>query len=384
MPKIRFEDVTLIYPFVDAGGIINRKEKKRILEKQKQMPYTSNEGVVAVQHFSATIRNGEFVVIMGPSGSGKTSLLRMLAGLERPSLGNIYYDDEIINRLKPEDRDIAMVFQNCAIYPNQTVYDNIAFPLKNLHMPREEIKEKVEDMLELLKLKGKEMRIADELSGGEKQRVAIARALVRKPKAFLLDEPFSNLDELMRNSLRAELKRIQKKLNITFIYVTHDQKDALLLGDRIIVMKDGIMQQDDTPANIYNYPCNRFCGEFVGYPSMNIFDDIMTENGKFTIFGLEHHLDMKKAKKLSGKKIAVGIRPFDIEIGNEGMLAKIDYCEVDGNDLIIHANIEDKEIMIAQKNAGQHEGRYIPGQDIRIGFDEDYLYLFDEEDNLIE
>lgn len=378
MPKIVFEDVTLIYPFIEVTGIFSRKEKQKILDKQKQMPYTSNEGVVAVQHFSAEINNGEFVVIVGPSGSGKTSVLRMLAGLEKPSLGNIYMGKEIINKVKPEDRDIAMVFQNYSLYPNQSVYDNIAFPLRNQHMPRNEIDEKVNEIISLLRLDGKQNRMPDELSGGEKQRVAIARALVRKPKVFLLDEPFSNLDELMKNSLRIEIKRIQKELGITFIYVTHDQKDALLLADRIIVLKDGIIQQNDTASNVYNNPKNLFCGQFVGFPAMNIFEDILCKNNNFELFGKTYHISNSRIRNNS--KIKVGIRPFNISIGDEGVDAVIRFTEIDGNDLIIHTYINDKEVIVVEKNLNDQGLKYFNNQEVKLNFDENYFYYFDEND----
>ncbi len=376
MHKLIFDDVTLIYPFIEVNGIFNRKEKKKILSNQKQMPYTSNEGVVAVQHFSATINQGEFVVIIGPSGSGKTSILRMLAGLERPSLGNIYIDQEVINKTKPEDRDFAMVFQNYLLYENQTVYDNIAFPLRNQHLPRKEIEEKTNDIISLLKLNGKENRYPDELSGGEKQRVAIAKALVRRPKLFLLDEPFSSLDEMIKNSLRTELKRIQKELGITFIYVTHDQKDALFLADRIIVLKDGIMQQNDTTSNIYNKPKNVFCAKFVGYPTMNIFENIIYKNDGFEFYGKTYYVKNKKLKNDS--KIKIGIRPFDIVISNEGVNATIDYTESDGNDLIIHTNIENKEVVVVEKNVGDSDIKYIHNQNIYLNFNSNRFYYFNE------
>lgn len=382
MPKIVFEDVTLIYPFIEVGGIFNRKEKKKILAKQKQMPYTSNEGVVAVQHFSATINSGEFVVIVGPSGSGKTSVLRLLAGLEKPSLGNIYMGKEKINRAKPEDRDVAMVFQNYSLYPNQTVFDNIAFPLRNQHLPRNVINKKVNEIIGLLKLTGKEDRVADELSGGEKQRVAIARALVRKPKVFLLDEPFSNLDEPMKKSLRTEIKRIQKELDITFIYVTHDQRDALLLADRIIVLKDGIIQQNDTTSNVYNKPKNLFCAEFVGFPKMNIFEDIICENNKIKLFDNTYHISNSKIKNNS--KIKVGVRPFNISISDDGVAAIINYTEMEGNDLIIHANIDGKEIVLVEKNLDESSLKYFAKQKVKLNFDDNYFYYFDENDEGIK
>lgn len=382
MPKVIFKDVSMVYPFVSVTGLFNRKERKELLAKQKAMPYTSNEGVVALQHFNASINDGEFVVIVGPSGSGKTTILRIVAGLEKPSLGEVYFDDELMNNVKPEDRDVAMVFQNYSLYPNQTVYDNIAFPLRNLHLPREEVDEKVKYIVDLLKLNGKEERLPDELSGGECQRVAIARALVRRPRLFLLDEPFSNLDELMKNNLRSEIKRIQKELGITFIYVTHDQRDALLLADRIIVMDDGILQQNDSAINVYNYPNNLFCGEFVGYPTMNIFKDVEVKGNKFVFFNKEYKLTAYQSKQINkDKSLILGIRPFNIEISNEGIDATIKYSEVDGNDLLVHCYFDGKEIVVVEKNLNQVGLKYFNNQKVKLKFDEDYFYLFtnDEE-----
>lgn len=381
MSSVKLNDVTLIYPFVNVTGLFNRKEKKKILERQKQMPYTSNEGVIAVQHFSAEIKDGEFCVIVGPSGSGKSSVLRMIAGLEKASLGNISFGNTVINKVKPEDRDVAMVFQNYSLYPNQTVYENIAFPLQNLHLPRNEVDQKVKDVINLLRLNGKELRLPEELSGGERQRVAIARALVRKPKVFLLDEPFSNLDEMMKNTLRYEIKRIQKELGITFIYVTHDQKDALLLADRIIVMKDGIIQENDSTSNVYNYPNNLFCAEFVGYPKINIFNDIEIKGNKFKLYNYEFNLKNRKLR--NGDKFILGIRPFNIKISDKGISAKVDYSEIDGNDLIIHCVIGDKEILVVENNLNQVGLKYFNNQEVKLEFDENYFYYFDLDEKSI-
>ncbi|MDO4940504.1 MAG: ABC transporter ATP-binding protein [Erysipelotrichaceae bacterium] len=380
MPNIIFKDVTMIYPFVEVNGIFNRKEKKDILQKQQAMPYTSNEGVVAVQHFNATIKSGELTVIVGPSGSGKTTVLRMVAGLEQLSLGEIYFDKTLINDIKPEDRDVSMVFQNYSIYPNQTVYDNVAFPLRNQHLPREEVDEKVNFIIDLLKLNNKVESLPEELSGGEKQRVAIARALVRKPKVLLMDEPFSNLDELIRINLRSEIKRIQKELGITIIYVTHDQRDALLLADRIIVMNNGIIEQDDTAINVYNYPNNLFCGQFVGYPSINIFADVPVNDNKFVFFDKEYKLSSYQMKQIGkDNTITLGIRPFNIAIGNYGVDAIVNYTDVDGKDLLIHCDLNGQEIIIVEKNLNDEGFKYMNGQNVKLTFDENYFYLFNKE-----
>ncbi len=226
------------------------------------MPYTSNEGVVALQHCSFTVKEREFLGILGPSGSGKSTILRIIAGLERPSLGTVWFGDKDYTYEKPEDRDVSMVFQNYALYPNQTVFQNISFPLEVKHTPRGEIKEKVENMCNLLGLSDKMESLPQELSGGERQRVAIGRALIREPAVLLLDEPFSNLDPQLKEKLRIWLKELHQKVQATFIYVTHERNDAMAMSDRIIVLKDGIIQMDDTPLNVYQNPANEFVAEF--------------------------------------------------------------------------------------------------------------------------
>lgn len=262
MADIRLEDVTVIYPFQKVSGIFGRKRKREILERQKAMPYTSNEGVVALQHCSFAVKEGELLGILGPSGSGKSTILRVIAGLEIPPLGSVYFGDNDCTNIKPEDRDVAMVFQNYSLYPNQTVFKNIAFPLEVKHIPRDEIKEKVEKLSVLLEIEDKLESLPQELSGGERQRVAIGRALIREPRVLLLDEPFSNLDPQMREKLRSWLKKLHGSINTTIVYVTHDQYDAMALSDRIIVLKDGIIMMDDTPVKVYNNPANEFVAEF--------------------------------------------------------------------------------------------------------------------------
>ncbi|MBR0137095.1 MAG: ABC transporter ATP-binding protein [Erysipelotrichaceae bacterium] len=379
MPVIRLDDVTKIYPFQEVTGLFDRKRKKMILEKQKAMPYTSNEGVVALQHFSATINDGEFVVILGPSGSGKSTLLRIIAGLDRPDLGTIYFDNIEHNAIKPQDRDVAMVFQNFSLYPNQTVYQNIAFPLEVKHTPREEIETEVKSICEMLNLTNKLNKMPEELSGGEKQRVAIARALVKRPAVLLFDEPFANLDVLMRNSLRNQLKKIHKAYNSTFIYVTHDQYDALSLADRIIILKDGIKQMDDTIANVYNYPVNRFCGEFLGSPAMNFIDDVqLRRDGRFTLFDQQLYLPEQIRKKIHKDTLAdVGIRGVNIRIGHQGIEATVEYTEQIEADLLVHLKVNGKEL-IAVERSSDEQMKYLRNQNVQIELDPEYFHFFDK------
>lgn len=386
MPDIRLNDVAMIYPFQKVTGLFDRKQKQLILEQQKAMPYTSNEGVIALQHFSAEIKNGEFVVVLGPSGSGKSTLLRIIAGLERPVVGDIYFDNKDYKFVPAQDRDTAMVFQNYALYPNQTVYRNIAFPLEVKHVPREEIEPQVRKMAQMLEMEDKLNRFPHELSGGEKQRVAIARSLIKNPSVLLLDEPFANLDPLMRGKLRKQLKELHQAFNTTFIYVTHDQYDALSLADRIIILKDGIMQMDDTTANVYNYPANRFCAEFVGSPAMNFFEDVkVSRNNTVSILGREYHLttgQQKKTRKNTG--IDVGIRGVDIAIKDEGYPAVVSYTEIIESDMIIHVTVdESKELTVVEKLNSADEIKYLAGQKVHLVIDMNRLHLFDSDGDRI-
>ena len=380
MVRIRLEDVTKIYPFERVNGLFDRKRKKQILEQQKQMPYTSNEGVVALQHLNMSINEGEFVVILGPTASGKSTLLRIIAGLDKPTLGKIYFNDEEYNDVRPEERDVAMVFQNFSLYPNQSVYENIAFPLQVKHTPREELDAEVRRISEMVGLSDKLEKLPQDLSGGEKQRVAIARALVKKPAVLLFDEPFSNLDVLMRRSLRNLLKKLHETCRTTFIYVTHDQYDALSLAERIIILKDGIKEMDDTAANVYRYPVNRFCAEFIASPYMNIYEDIPVVNDRFTLFDRDYPLSAKQKKNLNREKtLTLGIRGSSIEITKQGTEATVEYTEIVEADLIIHALIENKETVIVEKYRPDQPIPYLNGQMIHISFDEDSFHLFNKE-----
>ncbi len=385
MPKITLKDVTMIYPFQKVNGLFGRKQKQLILKQQQEMPYTSNEGVIALQHFDCSFEDGSFTVILGPSGSGKSTLLRIIAGLERPVLGEIYYDDVLYNDVQAQERDAAMVFQNYSLYPNQTVYQNIAFPLEVKHMPREEIEVEVKKIASLLKLEEKLYRLPQELSGGEKQRVALARSLVKKPSVLLFDEPFSNLDVLMRKELRNELKRLHDAYHTTFIYVTHDQYDALYLAERIVILKDGIKQMDASAADVYNYPVNRFCAQFIGSSTFNLFDNIpVSKDGKYKLFKQTYELTAGQLKQLGkGKMLDLGIRGTNLEITDHGVEAVIEYTEMIEADLIIHAKIDETEVILVEKMNGSNEMKYLRGQTISIAFDPQYFHLFKKEGNRI-
>lgn len=384
MTDIRLEDVSMIYPFQKVEGLFFRKEQQKILKAQQAMPYTSNEGVIALQHFSAKIRQGEFVAILGPSGAGKTTLLRIIAGLERPPLGTVYFDETDLNEIDIDDRDIAMVFQNYSLYPKQTVYQNIAFPLEVKHLPREEIAKEVEKIAALTGLTDRLKKLPEDLSGGEKQRVAVARAMVKDPKVLLLDEPFANLDPLMKKRMRELLRKLHENYETTIIYVTHDQYDAMSLAERIIILKDGITQMDASAEEVYNRPANRFCGEFLGLPVMNIIEDVQVEKGSFELFGERYALNASQKKKCrDGDLVDVGIRGTNIRIGNEGAKAMVEYSEIVEPDQIVHLILEGCRLTVVEKTSTSDNMTYLKGDSVMIRPDPDRIYLFDKDGNRI-
>ena len=277
-------------------------------------------GFAAVKDFNLEIADKEFIIFVGPSGCGKSTTLRMIAGLESISSGELYIGDKLVNDVEPKDRDIAMVFQNYALYPHMTVFDNMAFGLKLRKVPKDEISEKVHNAAKILDLEHLLDRKPKALSGGQRQRVAMGRAIVRNPKVFLMDEPLSNLDAKLRVQMRVEISKLHQKLATTIIYVTHDQTEAMTLGTRIVVMKDGVIQQVDTPANLYNKPCNLFVAGFMGSPQMNFIDAVVEEEGNeayLTFDEFKIKVSETQSKALLdggyvGKTVVMGIRPEDI------------------------------------------------------------------------
>lgn len=276
------------------------------------------KNVTAVDEVNIEIRDKEFLVLVGPSGCGKTTVLRMIAGLEEATSGQIFIGDRLVNDVSPKDRDIAMVFQNYALYPHMSVYDNMAFGLKLRKVPKQEIKRRVNEAAELLGLFDYLQRRPKQLSGGQRQRVALGRAIVREPEVFLMDEPLSNLDAKLRVQTRAELTKLHRRLGITTVYVTHDQVEAMTMGDRIAVMKDGVLQQLDTPLHLYNSPANKFVAGFIGTPSMNFLDCTIEKDGdNFFVNGGTFRLMLPSSKneameRYAGKEVIFGIRPEDI------------------------------------------------------------------------
>ena len=361
-------------------------------------------GVTAVTDFNLEIKDKEFIVFVGPSGCGKSTTLRMVAGLEEISDGEIYIGDRLINDVAPKDRDIAMVFQNYALYPHMSVFDNMAFGLKLRKTPKEEIRRRVEEAARILDIEHLLERKPKALSGGQRQRVALGRAIVREPKVFLLDEPLSNLDAKLRAQMRTEISKLHQRLGTTFIYVTHDQTEAMTMASRIVVMKSGVIQQVDTPQNLYLYPCNLFVAGFIGSPQMNFIEAKILKEGEdfFVEFGSEDtktRAGVKYKVKLPadknkddclvpyiGKEVIMGIRPEDVH--NEEDLVKM------YKDGVVEANVEVTELMGAETYLYMNcEGQSInarvaptntakPGDKIQIAIEPQKIHIFDKDTEL--
>ncbi len=350
---------------------------------------------VAVQDFNLDIADKEFIVFVGPSGCGKSTTLRMIAGLEDISAGTIEIDGVVVNDLQPRDRNIAMVFQNYALYPHLTVFENMAFSLRLKNAPQEEVYEKVVAAAEILGITEYLTRKPRALSGGQRQRVAIGRAMVRDSKVFLMDEPLSNLDAKLRNQMRAEIILLRQKIDTTFIYVTHDQTEAMTLGDRIVIMKDGFIQQVGTPTEVFDMPLNLFVAEFIGAPKMNTFKtDLVCENGKYyvTPYGAKIEItgkkaDMLKEKNVGSGEIILGVRPEHFTLSNKDNPAaipcKIMVNEMMGSELHLHVVEEngDKLIVRIPTIALDDEERHalVYGATIYVTFEGKVMHFFDKE-----
>ena len=362
--------------------------------------YDSNDGthrkshVIAVHDFNLEIKDKEFVVFVGPSGCGKSTTLRMIAGLEDISEGTVEIDGEVVNDLQPKDRNIAMVFQNYALYPHMTVYDNIAFSLRLQKMPEDVIYEKVTNAAEILGITDYLMRKPRALSGGQRQRVAIGRAMVRDSKVFLMDEPLSNLDAKLRNQMRAEIILLRQKLNTTFIYVTHDQTEAMTLGDRIVIMKDGYIMQVDTPTHVFEKPANLFVAEFIGAPKMNIMNtELIQQNGKYYVepFGCKIEVDgekgqLLKEKGLGDRKILLGVRPEHIVLSKtpeNAIPVTLEVNEMMGSELHLHVYTEDQTRLIVRVPTidldEEDRANLVQGHKLYITFAGKVMHFFDPE-----
>jgi multiple sugar transport system ATP-binding protein len=350
-------------------------------------------GVTAVSDFSLDIEDKEFIVLVGPSGCGKSTTLRMVAGLEEISDGELYIDDKLVNDVAPKDRDIAMVFQNYALYPHMTVFDNMAFGLKLRKTPKDEIKRRVESAAHILDIEHLLNRKPKALSGGQRQRVALGRAIVREPKVFLMDEPLSNLDAKLRVAMRTEITKLHQRLQTTFIYVTHDQTEAMTMGTRIVIMKDGFIQQVDSPQNNYDYPQNKFVAGFIGSPQMNFFDvKLAAENGKvYALFGDSKILvpdeKVKKFKDESyiGKEVVMGIRPENISDDPKFVAdhqeaqfkVHVDVTEQMGSETYLYVTTEGKEDNVIARVDPRTTTK--TGDDIIAVMDTDHLHFFDKD-----
>ncbi len=350
-------------------------------------------GVQAVTDCNLDIADKEFIVLVGPSGCGKSTTLRMVAGLEEISEGELYIGDRLVNDVAPKDRDIAMVFQNYALYPHMTVFDNMAFGLKLRKTPKEEIKKRVEEAAKILDIAHLLNRKPKALSGGQRQRVALGRAIVREPKVFLFDEPLSNLDAKLRVAMRTEITKLHQRLQTTFIYVTHDQTEAMTMASRIVVMKDGIVQQVDTPQNLYDYPCNEFVAGFIGSPQMNFFNVKLQKEGQDVVAVWGNNKIVVPNDKISrfvdesyiGKEVVMGIRPENISDGELALKTyptatvsmDVEVTEQMGSETYLYMTTSGKDGNIIARVDPRTTSR--AGDTVKVAFDVNHLHFFDKE-----
>ena len=350
--------------------------------------------VTAVHDFNLEIADKEFIVLVGPSGCGKSTTLRMVAGLEDISEGDLLIDSKRMNDVEPKDRDIAMVFQNYALYPHMTVAENMAFALKLRKVPKEEIDKKVREAAEILDITQYLDRKPKALSGGQRQRVAIGRAIVRSPRVFLMDEPLSNLDAKLRNQMRAEIIKLRQRIDTTFIYVTHDQTEAMTLGDRIVIMKDGFIQQIGTPQEVFDHPANVFVAGFIGMPQMNFFEgQLVAEDGKYSVKVMDAVMELSpeiqaqlKAKNVPSKAVTLGIRPehvsFVPEAGAHCLTGTVDVSEMMGSEIHLHVNAGGRDVVLrvpTTELANEHKSGFAYGSQVHFTFRSDLIHLFDPE-----
>ena len=357
--------------------------------------------VVAVSDFNIEIKDKEFIILVGPSGCGKSTTLRMIAGLEEISDGELYIGDRLVNDIAPKDRDIAMVFQNYALYPHMTVFENMAFGLKLRKVPKDQIAKKVEEAAKILDIAHLLDRKPKALSGGQRQRVALGRAIVREPQVFLLDEPLSNLDAKLRAQMRTEISKLHKRLGTTFIYVTHDQTEAMTMADRIVVMKDGFIQQVDTPNNLYQHPVNQFVAGFIGSPQMNFIDSKLlkvdekyviefgtedtkeTRGVKYTVEVPEAKADEKLLEPLVGKEVVLGIRPecihdeeMFISSAKTGVIdTTVEVAEMMGAETYLYLNCVG--IQMTARVSPRNNVR--PQDKIKVAIDPNRIHIFEKD-----
>ena len=388
MAEVILKNIKKVYPNSEP-----KKKSKDSGEKKHNLQIT-DEGVVAVQEFNLDIADREFIVLVGPSGCGKSTTLRMVAGLEEISAGELYIDGKLMNDVAPKDRDIAMVFQNYALYPHMTVYENMAFSLKLKKVSKDEIDRKVREAAEILDITQYLDRKPKALSGGQRQRVAIGRAIVRSPKVLLMDEPLSNLDAKLRNQMRAEIIKLREKIDTTFIYVTHDQVEAMTLGDRIVIMRDGYIQQIGTPQEVFNHPANLFVAGFIGSPQMNFFENCQltktADSYTLTVMGETVTLTAEQSAKLAAagvesRSVTAGVRPVHISLGESGIPAEVDVSELMGSELHLHLAANGQDVVAVIPTANIDPMAYARHTAVKFGFDAKLVHLFDadSEKNLI-
>ena len=388
MATVTLKNLKKVYPY--SGDDAKKKKRKKEEPAKKNNLQITDEGVVAVQELNLDIKDKEFIVLVGPSGCGKSTTLRMIAGLEEISGGELYIGDKLMNDVAPKDRDIAMVFQSYALYPHMTVYDNLAFALKLRHRPKDEIDRKVKEAAEILDITQYLGRKPKALSGGQRQRVAIGRAIVRNPQVMLMDEPLSNLDAKLRNQMRAEIIKLRSRINTTFIYVTHAQTAAMTLGDRIVIMKDGFVQQVGTPQDVFNHPYNLFVAGFIGSPQMNMFDaKLLVKDGKYIVSlgGKEVVLSEDKQAALKrnnvqAQDVTLGVRPEHIQLGHNGIAGKVDVSELMGSTVHLHITAlgRDVVVIVSTMNMTTDEVSALTGgADVSFSFGGNVCHLFNKE-----
>ncbi|MCI7222184.1 MAG: ABC transporter ATP-binding protein [Erysipelotrichaceae bacterium] len=387
MATVSLKHIYKIYPNTEDTKKKNKKSKDS--EKKVNLRVTE-EGVLAVDDFCLDIKDREFIVLVGPSGCGKSTTLRMVAGLEEITKGELYIDGELVNEVAPKDRDIAMVFQSYALYPHLTVRGNMEFPLKLKKMPKADIDKAVNQAAQILDLTEYMDRKPKALSGGQRQRVAIGRAIVRNPKILLMDEPLSNLDAKLRNQMRAEIIKLRQKIDATFIYVTHDQTEAMTLGDRIVIMKDGVVQQVGTPTEVYDSPANIFVAGFIGVPQMNFYEgQLLKENGRYFVKVEDAKIELSEdkqaklaAKNIENRAIIAGVRPEHISLSGDKdkmVHGKVDVSEMMGSSIHVHINALGKDGIIVVPTIDARGKEFEMGEPIDFTFTGDVVNVFDKE-----
>ena len=386
MAEVILKNIKKVYPHQET-----KKKKKKGAEEKKTNLLVTDEGVLAVQDFNLEIKDKEFIVLVGPSGCGKSTTLRMVAGLEEISGGELYIDGQLVNDVAPKDRDIAMVFQSYALYPHMSVWENMAFPLKLRKTPKEEIAQRVSQAAEILGITQYLDRKPKALSGGQRQRVAIGRAIVREPKVLLMDEPLSNLDAKLRNQMRAEIIKLRHRINTTFIYVTHDQTEAMTLGDRIVIMKDGVIQQVGTPQEVFNHPANLFVAGFIGMPQMNFYDaELVMDGDKYAVNLEKAHIVLSEEKQANLRRnnvkpsaVTLGVRPEHLLLSDSAdntISGKIEVSEMMGSAVHLHVSACGSDtIIIVPTTEIKDPASFSLGTQLSFTFSGATAHVFDRE-----